>query len=172
MKIRYDFKYKKFCYNRYYRGEIIMIINSDWIYILDATDELNEMILHSNQVIALRAAREDVYNDASLVEQINAFNKMKEHYEDVQRFGKYHPDYQTIMKEIREQKRAIDLNEKVAKLKIAENDFQDLLDQVSLIIGKSVSEAVKVPVSNPFFSTGSSCSSGGCGTGGGCSCSA
>lgn len=171
MKIRYDFKYKTFCYNRHYRGEKIMIINSDWIYILDATDELNEMILQSNQVIALRAAREEVYNDALLVEQINAFNKMKEHYEDVQRFGKYHPDYQTIMKEIREQKRAIDLNEKVAKLKLAENDFQDLLDQVSLIIGKSVSEAVKVPVSNPFFSTGSSCGSG-CGTGGGCSCSA
>jgi cell fate (sporulation/competence/biofilm development) regulator YlbF (YheA/YmcA/DUF963 family) len=148
-----------------------MIINSDWIYILDATDELNEMILHSNQVIALRAAREEVYNDASLVEQINAFNKMKEHYEDVQRFGKYHPDYQIIMKKIREQKREIDLNEKVAKLKLAENDFQDLLDQVSLIVGKSVSEAVKVPVSNPFFSTGSSCGSG-CGTGGGCSCSA
>ena len=149
----------------------IMIINSDWIYILDATDELNEMILRSKQVIALRAAREDVYNDASLVEQIKEFNKMKEHYEDVQRFGKYHPDYQSIMKNIREQKRAIDLNEKVAKLKIAENDFQDLLDQVSLIIGKSVSDAVKVPVSNPFFNTDSSCGSG-CGTGGGCSCSA
>ncbi len=149
----------------------IMIINSDWIYILDATDELNEMILHSNQVNALRAARAEVYKDASLVEQIHEFNKMKEHYEDVQRFGKYHPDYQIIMKKIREQKRAIDLNEKVAKLKLAENDFQDLLDQVSLIVGKSVSEAVKVPVSNPFFSTDSSCGSS-CGTGGGCSCSA
>lgn len=148
-----------------------MIINSDWIYILDATDELNAMILQSNQVMALRAAREEVYKDASLVEQIQEFNKMKEHYEDVQRFGKYHPDYQIIMKKIREQKRAIDLNEKVAKLKIAENDFQDLLDQVSLIIGKSVSEAVKVPVSNPFFSTDSGCGSS-CGTGGGCSCSA
>ena len=148
-----------------------MMINSDWIYILDVTDELNNMILRSKQVMALRAAREEVYSDAGLVERIHAFNKMKEHYEDVQRFGKYHPDYQSIMKNIREQKRAIDLNEKVAKLKIAENDFQDLLDQVSLIIGKSVSDAVKVPVSNPFFSTDSGCGSS-CGTGGGCSCSA
>ena len=147
------------------------MINSDWIYILDVTDELNNMILRSKQVMALREARDEVYSDAGLVERIHAFNKMKEHYEDVQRFGKYHPDYQSIMKNIREQKRAIDLNEKVAKLKIAENDFQDLLDQVSLIIGKSVSDAVKVPVSNPFFNTDSSCGSG-CGTGGGCSCSA
>jgi len=171
MKIHYDFKYNSFCYNRFSRGEIRMMINSDWIYILDVTEELNNMILRSKQVMALRAAREEVYSDAGLVEQIHAFNKMKEHYEDVQRFGKYHPDYQSIMKNIREQKRAIDLNEKVAKLKIAENDFQDLLDQVSLIIGKSVSDAVKVPVSNPFFNTDSSCGSG-CGTGGGCSCSA
>lgn len=76
---------------------------------------------------------------------------MKEQYEDVQRFGKYHPDYHKIMKEIRQQKRQLDLNELVANLKLAENDFQDLLDEISLIIGKSVSEAVKVPVSNPFL---------------------
>ena len=49
--------------------------------------------------------------------------------------------------------------------------LQDVMDQISLIIGKSVSEGIKVPVSNPFFSSGSSCGSG-CGTGGACSCSA
>ena len=149
-----------------------MLINSDWVFILDATDELNAMILSSNQAEELRRARDAVYSNEQLTSQLREFNKMKEHYEDVQRFGKYHPDYQTIMKKIREMKRAIDLNETIATLKIAENDFQDLLDEVSLIIGKSVSEAVKVPVSNPFFATaGSSCGTG-CGTGGGCSCSA
>jgi len=75
------------------------------------------------------------------------------------------------MKSIRQQKRALDLNEKVSALRIAENDFQDLLDQISLLIGKTVSEAVKVPVSNPFFASSSSCG-GGCGSGGSCSCSA
>ena len=149
-----------------------MLINSDWVFILDATDELNAMILSSKQAEELRRARDAVYSNEQLTSQLREFNKMKEHYDDVQRFGKYHPDYNTIMKKIREMKRAIDLNETIATLKIAENDFQDLLDEVSLIIGKSVSEAVKVPVSNPFFATaGSSCGTG-CGTGGGCSCSA
>lgn len=149
-----------------------MLMNSDWVFILDATDELSAMILSSKQAQALREAKIVVYSNEELCSQIREFNKMKEHYEDVQRFGKYHPDYNSIMKKIREQKRSIDLNDAVANLKLAENDFQDLLDQVSLIVGKSVSEAVKVPVSNPFFATeGSSCGSG-CGTGGGCSCSA
>ena len=149
-----------------------MLINSDWVFILDATDELNAMILSSKQAEELRKARNAVYSNEQLTSQIREFNKMKEHYEDVQRFGKYHPDYHTIMKKIREMKRAIDLDETIATLKIAENDFQDLLDEVSLIIGKSVSEAVKVPVSNPFFATAGSACGTGCGTGGGCSCSA
>ncbi len=150
----------------------MMIMTSEWAFILDEADELSAMILSSEQAQKLRNAYNDVYWDEDLVHQINVFNRMKEQYEDVQRFGKYHPDYHTIMKQIRQQKRSLDLDERVASLKIAENDFQDMLDEISLIIGKSVSEAVKVPVSNPFFATsGSSCGTG-CGTGGGCSCSA
>ena len=149
----------------------MMIMTSEWAFIIDEADELSAMILASEQAEKLRNAYKEVYSDRELVQQIHSFAKMKEQYEDVQRFGKYHPDYHTIMKKIREQKRALDIDERVANLKIAENDYQDLLDELSLIIGKSVSEAVKVPVSNPFFATGSSCGSG-CGSGGSCSCSA
>ncbi len=149
----------------------MMIMTSEWAFIIDEADQLSAMILSSEQAQKYRDAYREVYGDEELVQQINAFTKMKEQYEDVQRFGKYHPDYHTIMKKIREQKRALDLNERIANFKIAENEYQDLLDEVSLIIGKSVSEAVKVPVSNPFFSSGSSCGSG-CGSGGSCSCSA
>ncbi|WP_318240991.1 YlbF family regulator [Ureibacillus galli] len=148
-----------------------MIMTSEWAFILDEADELSAMILSSEQAQKLRNAYQDVYTNKDLVEQIRAFTRMKEQYEDVQRFGKYHPDYHTIMKKIREQKRNLDLDKRIANLKLAENDFQDLLDEISLIIGKSVSEAVKVPVSNPFFATSSSCGSG-CGSGGSCSCSA
>ncbi|WP_431029371.1 YlbF family regulator [Lysinibacillus sp. LZ02] len=148
-----------------------MIMTTEWAFILDEADVLSAMILSSEQANNLRDAYQAVYDNSQLVEQIRTFSRLKEHYEDVQRFGKYHPDYHTIMKKIREQKRALDLNDAIAQLKIAENDYQDLLDEVSLIIGKSVSEAVKVPVSNPFFATGSGCSTAGCGSGGSCGCS-
>lgn len=150
-----------------------MLMTSEWAFILDEADELSAMILSSEQAQSLSKAYTAVYSNAELVAQINAFGRLKEQYEDVQRFGKYHPDYHTIIKKMREQKRALDFNELVAALKLAENDFQDLLDEVSLLIGRSVSDAVKVPVSNPFFANASGgCSTGGCGTGGSCSCSA
>ena len=152
-------------------GGLLMMMTSEWAIILDSTDELCEMILSSEPAKTLREAYHAVYSDEQLVKAIHAFGRMKEQYEDVQRFGKYHPDYHTIMKSIRQRKRELDLNDQVSALRIAENDFQDLLDEISLLIGKTVSEAVKVPVSNPFFASDSACGSG-CGSGGSCSCSA
>ena len=55
----------------------------------------------------------------------------------------------------------MDLDENVAEFRKAENDLQGLLDEVSIIIGHSVSEQIKVPTGNPFF--GSHSSGGGCG---------
>lgn len=150
-----------------------MMMTSEWANIMDEGDSLTQMILSSEQVERFKEAYFAVYTDELLNRQIASFSRLKEQYEDVQRFGKYHPDYQHVMKSIRVQKRALDMNERVASLRLAENELQDLLDEVSLLIGKTVSESVKVPVSNPFFaSAASSCSTGSCGTGGSCGCSA
>ena len=148
-----------------------MFMTYEWVQITDSAEELSELILQSEQAETYRQAYRDVYNDKNLADEIQAFARLKDQYEEVQRFGKYHPEYSRVMKQIRVDKRRIDLNEQVAALRFAENELQDLMDQVSFIIGRSVSEAVKIPSSNPFFSSDSSCGSG-CGTGGGCSCSA
>ncbi|ALS78180.1 MULTISPECIES: YlbF family regulator [Planococcus] len=148
-----------------------MIMTYEWAEITDFADELSQMILQSEQADLYREAYDSVYNDKNLANEIHAFARLKEQYEEVQRFGKYHPEYSRVMKQIRVDKRRLDLNEKVANLRLMENELQDLMDQVSFIIGRSVSEAVKIPSSNPFFSSDSSCGSS-CGTGGGCSCSA
>ena len=148
-----------------------MIMTYEWVQIADSAEELSRMILQSEQAEQYRQAYHAVYDNKALAAEITAFARLKELYEEVQRFGKYHPDYKDVMKRIRVDKRKLDLNEQVAELRLAENELQDLIDQVSFIIGRSVSEAVKIPSSNPFFSSDSSCG-GSCGTGGGCSCSA
>ncbi|WP_422123620.1 YlbF family regulator [Planococcus sp. X10-3] len=148
-----------------------MIMTYEWVQITDSAEELSRMILQSEQAEQYRQAYHAVYDNKDLADEITAFARLKELYEEVQRFGKYHPDYKDVMKRIRVDKRKLDLNEQVAGLRLAENELQDLIDQVSFIIGRSVSEAVKIPSSNPFFSSDSSCG-GSCGTGGGCSCSA
>ena len=147
-----------------------MLMTDEWVTIIEHAEELTEIMLSSEEVISYRQAHANVYSDAKLAESIHEFAKMKERYEEVQRFGRYHPDYNIVMKSIRVQKRELDMNEQVAALRLAENDVQHLFDEVGSIVAKSVSDSVKVPAGSAFF-TGSSCGTG-CGSGGSCSCSA
>ncbi|MDZ5470670.1 YlbF family regulator [Bacillus sp. 31A1R] len=144
-----------------------MLATSERIEILDQAEELANMILQSDIAEYYRFCLNKL-SEQDTQRKISAFVKAKEQYEEVQRFGRYHPDYKKIMMDIRELKREMDLDLNVAEFKRAENELQELLDKVSVIIGHSVSEHIKVPTGNPFFE--SSCG-GGCSTGGSCGCS-
>ncbi|WP_342525928.1 YlbF family regulator [Chryseomicrobium sp. FSL W7-1435] len=149
-----------------------MQMTSDWSDILDHVDELNEFIMTSEIVAAYHKAYQDVYSTPEVARVVHEFSRLKETYEEVQRFGKYHPDYKSINTKIRVKKREMDLIPQVTELKAAENDVQDLLDELSLLLAHAVSHDIKVPVSNPFFQSATGSCSTGCGTGSGCACSA
>lgn len=157
--------------NIVYGGERSLLATLEGVQILDLADEVADMIIESEAAENYRQCLYTLQHDQKTQRRIRAFTEMKDLYEEVQRFGKYHPDYKRVMTSIREVKREMDMDEHVATFRRAENELQSLLDEISLLIGKSVSESVKVPVGNPFFSNMSSCGSG-CGTGGGCGCSA
>lgn len=148
-----------------------MIATLERVKILDTAEELAEMIIHSTVAEVYRQCLYIMQTNKETQEKIRKFVKLKDLYEEVQRFGRYHPDYKKINTEVRLAKREMDMDEHVAAFKRAETELQNLLDEISVMIGRSVSESVKVDTGNPFFQTGSSCSSG-CGSGGSCSCSA
>ncbi|MGV4320477.1 regulatory iron-sulfur-containing complex subunit RicF [Bacillus mojavensis] len=131
--------------------------------------QLAEMILQSETAENYRNCYKRLQKDEEAGRIIRSFIKIKEQYEDVQRFGKYHPDYREISRKMREIKRELDLNDKVADFKKAETELQSILDEISVEIGTAVSEHIKVPTGNPYFDGLSSCG-GGCGSGGGCGC--
>ncbi|PJN83069.1 YlbF family regulator [Bacillus velezensis] len=132
-------------------------------------EQLADMILQSETAENYRDCYKRLREDEEAGRIIRSFMSVKEQYEDVQRFGKYHPDYREISRKMREMKRELDLNDKVAEFKKAETELQSLLDEISIELGTAVSEHVKVPTGNPYFDGLSSCG-GGCGSGGGCGC--
>jgi cell fate (sporulation/competence/biofilm development) regulator YlbF (YheA/YmcA/DUF963 family) len=148
-----------------------MLATIERLEILDQAEELANMVIESEEAEEYRRLYYKLKNSTQSQRKISEFVKLKELYEDVQRFGRYHPDYSRINKEVREAKREMDLDENVAGFRKAETALQSILDELSRIMGMAVSEHIKVPSGNPFFESSSSCS-GGCGSGGGCSCSA
>lgn len=136
-----------------------MIYDSDVLEVMDYADELNEMILQSDLYQAYKKA----YVDLSINEEVQLLKKelirLKERYDEVNRFGRYHPDYQSVMLETRRKKKEYDMHPEVAQVKLLETQLQTLLDEVLVIIASSVSTEVKVEKGNPFFES-HTCSSG------------
>ena len=147
-----------------------MLATTESVEVLENAEQIAYMIVHSVEAEHYRQCLYKLRTNKESQRKIQTFIRVKEQYEEVQRFGKYNPDYKTVMKSIRELKRDMDMDVNVAEFRKAENDLQAILDEVSVIIGRSVSDHIKVPTGNPFFDSLSSCG-GGCGSGGSCGCS-
>lgn len=143
-----------------------MIATMEIVEMIDKSEQLGGMIQKSEVMESYYRAKLEMESDAESQELIRKFTSIKEQYEDVQRFGRYHPDYSQIMKDIRASKREMDMNDKVASFKIAERNLQGFLEEISELIAYSVSNNIKVPKDGAAL-TDSGC---GCGSGGGCGC--
>ncbi|AIF43865.1 YlbF family regulator [Virgibacillus sp. SK37] len=143
-----------------------MIATMEYVDILDKSEQLGSMVMESDIMEAYTISQNALHKDKEAQRLIKDFQDIKEQYDDVQRFGRYHPDYNEIMKKVRAAKREMDMNDKVAAFKIAERNLQKLLDEISRYVAQSVSEQVKAPQEGAAL-TDSGC---GCGSGGGCGC--
>ena len=143
------------------------MITEETLSILDEIENLSDMIVQSDVYQTYQYAKDNLENDDEAHLLYQAFLKSKYQYDDVMRFGKYHPDYKRIMMETRQRKRAYEMLPVVMEYKTKEVALQDLIDEVLTKIAFAVSENVKIEAGNPFFQTGHN----GCATGGSCNCS-
>ncbi|MFP7169012.1 YlbF family regulator [Terribacillus sp. 7520-G] len=143
-----------------------MFATMEFVELLEKSERLGQMIRESDVMAAYSSAQAKLYQDSETKAKIDAFTAIKEQYEEVQRFGRYHPDYSFIMKEIRSKKREMDMDANVAAFKIAERNLQKLLDDISAKLAVTVSENVKAPRAGAAWKD-SGC---GCGSGGACGC--
>lgn len=137
------------------------------IDILEQSEQLGHMVVESDIYIEYREAKKAMKEDPEAQEKINNFLSWKDQYDEVQRFGAYHPDYKTTAKQVRVVKREMDMHETVIRYRQAEKALDNLLTEISTLVAESVSSSIKVPTGNPFYDN----QSGGCSTGGGCGCS-
>lgn len=142
-----------------------MIATIDLTAILDETDRLNELILHSQEARQYRLCKLRMDQDEEAQACVQQFIAKKELFEEVERFGKYHPDYARVKQEMRVIKRSLDMNEHVARFKKAEKELENIMADISKTIAHAVSETIKVPTGNAFFDEAAV--NGGCGSGGG-----
>ncbi|WP_411843984.1 YlbF family regulator [Salinicoccus sp. HZC-1] len=143
------------------------MITEKELEIMDQLDALNEKVMETTEYKHYCKYRNLLDSEKEVAGLINRFNKMKEEFEEVQRFGKYHPDFSTKRREINQFKKELDMNPIIMEYRKAEYQLQSLLDEILYHVSIGVSKHVNVVSSNPFFSVGGE---SGCSTGGSCGC--
>lgn len=148
-------------------GDVIASI--DITKIMEETDQLAQLLVQSEEAKHYLFCKEQVAKDKEAQTLIKQFVDKKDQFEEVERFGKYHPDHDRVKQEMRETKRKLDTNTHVVHFKKAERELESILNEVSKIVAYAVSEQIKVPTGNPFWDAqgcgGSGCGSGGCASG-------
>jgi Uncharacterized conserved protein len=144
-----------------------MIATMESVSLLDETDQLASMVTQSDLYKRYLFCQSQVARDETSQNLISQFQKTREKYDEVQRFGRYHPDFKPVIRQMMDVKRQLDMNPMIAEYKRSEKELNDLLGTISLQFARSVSESIKVPTGDPFFDR---LSHAGCGVGGKCRC--
>ncbi len=135
--------------------------------VMDRIDHLNVMVRETDIYKYYCRYSRLLEEDAEVAGLISEFNRMKVDFEEVSRFGKYHPDFSAKRRELNNFKKTLDMHPVVMEYRRAEFQLQEMLDEVLFHISSSISDHVNVVSSNPFFSMSNE---SGCATGGSCGC--
>lgn len=140
----------------------------DFPALLDKADELGSALLRSAEVAQYLFWKERAAQDEAAKAIIRKMAKVKERFEECERFGHFHPDYHAALDQVKAVEAEMAGVESIREFKKAEEALDKLLYDVSEVIAHAVSDSVKVPSNDPLPKSGSgSCSTGGCS--GGCS---
>jgi cell fate (sporulation/competence/biofilm development) regulator YlbF (YheA/YmcA/DUF963 family) len=132
--------------------------------LLSQAYEVGDMINASAEVADYAYWKRQVESDAEVQSALRRFAKLKEKFEETERFGHFHPNYHEALDAVKLVEEQMEQIEAVRRFKEAEAKLDDLLYSVSETIAFSVSETIKVPSNNPLPTKA------GCGSGGSCSC--
>ncbi|WP_235070075.1 YlbF family regulator [Turicibacter sp. TJ11] len=131
-----------------------MLNNTDYIELCEA---IGDEILSLPVFQMYKKLQHEMNHNQEIIQLINEFEKAKELYADVERYGgKYHPDYKEVSQRLIDTKSNLYQNASVKEFKACEKEIQSILDEIS----NYISQAVEVTVKTKTKSCG--CGSGNC----------
>ncbi len=113
--------------------------------IIEKTYELVEEIKQKKDYKRLLELHQIIETDSTIQELINTFIKYNDKYEEVTKYGKYHPDLKKVQQEFSSAKEKLYTNVIVKEYKNLENKLQKELNIISKEIAISISQKIKHP---------------------------
>jgi cell fate (sporulation/competence/biofilm development) regulator YlbF (YheA/YmcA/DUF963 family) len=106
--------------------------------LIKLTDQTIDEFKYSSAFYALKKAQSAFYDD-DLDARLKTYQTWQERYQDVKKYGQYHPDLQTVKKEFQAAKIELYTHPKMIAYQKALTDFQRMLDDFSFTLVNAVS---------------------------------
>lgn len=142
----------------------------DFSLLLSRTCDLSDALMQSVEIADYVYWKQRMANDPDAGDMLKQMARVKERFEECERFGHFHPNYHEALAAVKAMEESMEQVESIREFKRAEQALDRLLYDVSVTIAHAVSESVKVPGNEPLTASVGGCGSGGCGAGGSCSC--
>lgn len=113
--------------------------------VLNKVYDLVDEIKSKDEYKRLLELKKIIDNDPYILNLVTDFNKTKIKFEEVSKYGKYHPDLKEVQLELSSIKNALYTNEVISEYKALEKKIQKILDNISRKIAGSVSPKIKYP---------------------------
>lgn len=123
--------------------------------------ELADGINSSAEVLQYKQFKGLMDIDPEVKELTAKLKKQKIQFEEVKRFGNFHPDYNQIKSNIDKLLKELKTKDSVKKFLKAEEELNELLYLVSRTLASSISESINVPKNSDLFAD-DSCITGTC----------
>ena len=128
-----------------------MIYTEEVFAIEDCIEELCEQLVQSPVVQEHLNNRLRINRSSETKEREKKFMVAREAFERIEAYGKHAPDYTEKRRQLRQQKRQLDMDENVSAFRVSERELQEVLDRLTYEIAQSVSPDIKINAGNPFF---------------------
>jgi len=113
--------------------------------VLNLVYDLVDEIKSKEEYIRLLELKKIMDNDPYIIDLLDTFNKSKIKFEEVSKYGKYHPDLKKVQLELAEIKTEVFTNNVIMEYKKLEKELQKILDDTSREIAQGVSPNIKHP---------------------------
>lgn len=113
--------------------------------VLNLVYELVDEIKSKEEYIRLMELKKVMDSDPYILKLLDRFKKSKIKFEEVSKYGKYHPDLKKAQLELAQIKTEVFTNKTIMEYKKLERELQKLLDATSKEIAQSVSPNIKHP---------------------------
>lgn len=122
----------------------------DSLTVIENAYEIADLIKDSVEVHNYIISKQALEGDSEAQALLKEFQKKKDFYEECQKYGIFHPDYQASKQAVQEFQLKLDNVASIQQFKKAEKELDELLLEISETLAYSVSETIKVPSNNPL----------------------